>query len=305
MPKQLDAAFPVYILCGPTGAGKSQIAAQIADKHKGEIISADSRQVYAGMDIGTAKLPQAERKVRHHLLDVVRPDEPFSAQGFRQKALEALNELRQKGIKPFVVGGTGLYLKALTEGLFRGAGRQSDLRKSWEKKTVSELHAELARIDPEKATRLSKNDRQRIERALEVFYTHGELMSAVEKKRTSPAGFRFLWAGLTMERKELYRRLEERVDEQLANGWNEEVKRLKSEGFGPGWPAFKTIGYREVCLHLEGKLGYSEMVQLIKQKTRNYAKRQLTWFRHQAPVRWFDASEPNLGEKIESYWELN
>jgi tRNA dimethylallyltransferase len=301
----LEEAFPVYLLCGPTGAGKSQIALQIADKYKGEVLSADSRQIYAGMDIGTAKLPPAERKVRHHLLDVVRPDELFSAQDFCRKAIMILNELKEKGIKPFVTGGTGLYLKALTEGLFAGTGRVAQLRKSWEKKPVSELYAELAKVDPQKAARLSENDRQRVERALEVFHTHGQPMSELEKKRSSPAGFKFLWAGLTLERKELYARIDARVEKQLAEGWVDEVKNLMKTGFRPEWPGYKTIGYREVYRHLSGELGYSEMVQLIKQKTRNYAKRQLTWFRHQAPARWFDASDSGVERKIEKYWELN
>ncbi len=301
----LEEGCPIYILCGPTGVGKSQIALQIADKYKGEIVSADSRQVYTGMDIGTVKLPPAERRVRHHLLDVVRPDELFSAQDFCQKATMVLNELKEKKIKPFVVGGTGLYLKALTEGLFPGTGRVAELRKNWEKKPVSELYAELVKIDPEKAARLSKNDRQRIERALEVFYAHGKPMSELETKRSAPTGFKFIWAGLNVERKELYRRIDERVEKQLAVGWVEEVRRLKKSGFGPGWPAYKTIGYREVYRHVAGELGYSEMVQLIKQKTRNYAKRQLTWFRNQSPVRWFDAADPEVREKIEKYWELD
>lgn len=302
---RLEEACPVYILCGPTGVGKSQLALQIADKYKGEVVSADSRQVYAKMDIGTAKLPPAEMRVRHHLLDVVRPDELFSAQEYSRKASEVLNELKTKQIKPFLVGGTGLYLKALTEGLFPGTGRNSQLRLAWQKKTASELYSELAKVDPEKAARLSKNDRQRIERALEVYYVHGRPMSAVEKKRSAPAGFKFIWAGLNLERKELYRRIDERVEKQLADGWIEEVKRLKEGGFGPDWPAFKTIGYGEVYRHLSGELAYAEMAQLIKQKTRNYAKRQLTWFRHQAPARWFDPADPQVLKKIEKYWELN
>ncbi len=305
MAKALDTPYPVYILCGPTGVGKSQLALQIADKYKGEVVSADSRQVYAKMDIGTAKLPPAEMRVRHHLLDVVRPNEPFSAQEYCRRAQEVLNKLKEKKIKPFVVGGTGLYLKALTEGLFPGAGRVLHLRAAWEKKTSSELYSELAKVDPEKAARLSKNDRQRIERALEVCYSHGRTMSAIEKKRSAPTGFKFVWAGLNLERKELYRRIDERVEKQLADGWMDEVKLLKEGGFGADWPAFKTIGYREVYRHLSGELAYAEMVQLIKQKTRNYAKRQLTWFRHQAPVQWFDAAEPQILEKIEKYWELN
>ena len=302
---RLEETYPVYILCGPTGVGKSQLAAKIADKYRGEVVSADSRQVYAKLDIGTAKIPPAEMKVRHHLLDVVGPNESFSAQEYSQRANEVLKELKTKQIKPFVVGGTGLYLKALMEGLFPGSGRMPKLRLAWEQRTASELYSELVKVDPEKAARLSKNDRQRIERALEVFYAHGQPMSAIEKKRSAPAGFRFLLAGLNLERKELYHRINERVEKQLADGWIDEVKRLKESGFGPDWPAFKTIGYREVYRHLSGELAYAEMVQLIKQKTRNYAKRQFTWFRHQAPVQWFDAADPQVLEKIEKYWELN
>lgn len=301
----MEEVFPVYILCGPTGAGKSQLAVRIADKYKGEVLSADSRQVYAGLEVGTAKLPPAERRVRHHLLDVVRPDEPFSARDFCQKAIMILNDLKAKKIKPFVVGGTGLYLKALTEGLFVGTGRVTELRARFEGQSTPELHTELAKVDPAKAARLSKNDRQRIERALEVFYTHGQPMSELEKKRIPPSGFKFLWAGLTLERKELYARIDTRMEKQLADGWVDEVKNLIKTGLRPEWPGYKTIGYREVYRHLAGELAYSEMVQLIKQKTRNYAKRQLTWFRNQAPVCWFDADDPNVRQKIEKFWELN
>lgn len=281
------------------------MAVQIADKYKGEVLSADSRQVYTGMDIGTAKLPPAERGVRHHLLDVVRPDEPFSAQDFCQKALMVLNDLKAKKIKPFIVGGTGLYLKALTEGLFAGTGRVRELRERFSEKSTEALYTALAKVDPAKAARLSKNDRQRIERALEVFYTHGRPMSELEKRRTPLSGFKFLWAGLTLGRKELYARVDARVEKQLADGWVDEVKNLIKTGFRPEWPGYKTIGYREVYRHLAGELVYSEMVQLIKQKTKNYAKRQLTWFRHQAPVHWFNAADPNVRQKIEKFWELN
>ncbi len=288
--------YPVFILCGPTGVGKSKLGLDLADIYKGEVVNADSRQVYAGMDIGTGKLVPAERRVRHHLLDIVRPDESFSAQEYCVRALEVLEDLKGRGKKIFVVGGTGLYLKTLTEGLFAGPGK-TEKRKELDRMETSELYRELGKVDPAKAKKLSAGDRQRIIRALEVFYASGRPMSAIEKKRQAPAGFRFIWAGLNLERKKLYERIEARIDAQFRSGWVEEVRRLNKEGFGPDCPAFKTIGYPEVYRFLAGELSEAEMMQTIKQKTRNYAKRQLTWFRHQAPVQWFDAESPDLTQQ--------
>ncbi len=295
--------YPVFILCGPTGVGKSKLGLDLADRYEGEVVNADSRQIYAGMDIGTGKFLLSERRVRHHLLDIIRPDEPFSAQEYRVRALEALEDLKGRGKRAFVVGGTGLYLKALTEGLFAGPGR-TEKRKELDMKETAELYRELTKVDPAKAKKLSAGDRQRIIRALEVFYASGKPMSAIEAKRQSPAGFRFIWAGLNMERKKLYERIEARIDSQFKSGWVEEVRRLKKEGFGPDWPAFKTIGYPEVYRFLAGELSEPEMMQTIKQKTRNYAKRQLTWFQHQAPVRWFDAESPDLTQQTARFFGL-
>jgi len=302
---RLVDSYPVYVLCGPTGVGKSQLAIELADKYKGEVVSADSRQVYIGMDIGTAKVPAEARKVRHHLLDIVRPQESFSAQDFRMRALEVLKELKLKGRKAFVVGGTGLYLKALTQGLFTGSGRVAGIRENLEKKSAAELYRELKRVDPQKAGKLSLSDRQRVVRALEVFYAEGKPMSAIEKKRRAPAGFKFIWAGLKLDREKLYRRIEERIDSQLKIGWVEEVVRLKRDGFCSEWPAFKTIGYPEIYRFLRGELTEAQMAQTIKQKTRNYAKRQMTWFRHQSPVKWFEADNPQIVRELEPYWGLN
>lgn len=301
---QMSELYPVYILCGPTGVGKSQLANELADKYKGEIISADARQIYIGMDVGTGKLPPEGRKVRHWLLDVVQPEEPFSAQAFRTKALEVLEGLKAAGKKAFMVGGTGLYLKALSEGLFDGPGR-TELRRKLEKKTMLELHRQLAEVDPAKAKKLSANDRQRMVRALEVYFSEGKPMSDIEKNRESPAGFKFLWAGLNLERKQLYEKIEKRIEKQFEDGWVGEVAGLMKQGFRPSWPAFKTIGYPEVYQFLCGKLTEVEMVQTIKRKTRQYAKRQLTWFRHQAPVKWFDAESPSLNQEMKKYWGLS
>lgn len=294
---------PVYILCGPTGVGKSQLGLDLADKYRGEVINADSRQIYVGMDIGTGKLPPSERRVRHHLLDILPPQESFSAQEFRVQALEVLEDLKERNKRAFVVGGTGLYLKALAEGLFAGPGR-TEMRKEMEKKSTVELYSRLTEVDPAKAEKLSAGDRQRIIRALEVFYAGGGRMSAVEKLRSAPSGYRFIWAGLNMERKKLYERIETRIEAQFASGWVEEVLRLKKEGFGPECPAFKSIGYPEVYRFLAGELSEAEMRQTIKQKTRNYAKRQLTWFRHQAPVTWFDAENADSTQQIARHFGL-
>jgi len=300
-----ESSCPVYVLCGPTGVGKSQLAIELADKYKGEVVSADSRQIYLGMDIGTGKVPPEARNVRHHLLDVIGPQENFSAQDFRMRALEVLKELKSKGGKAFVVGGTGLYLKALTQGLFPGSGRVAGIRENLEKMSTAELYQELKQLDLQKAGKLSANDRQRIVRALEVFYAEGKPMSAIEKKRRAPAGFKFIWAGLSLDRKKLYERIEARIDSQLKMGWLEEVVRLKKEGFCPEWPGFKTIGYPEIYRFLQGELTQAQMAQTIKQKTRNYAKRQMTWFRHQTPVCWFDADDRQIAGKLENYWGLN
>jgi tRNA dimethylallyltransferase len=295
--------YPVFIICGPTATGKSKLGLDLADIYKGEVVNADSRQVYAGMDIGTGKLSPDERGVRHHLLDIVRPDEPFSAQEYRVRALKVLEDLKKRGKRIFVAGGTGLYLKALTEGLFAGPGK-TEMRKELEMRETVELHRELMKVDPAKAEKLAAGDRRRIIRALEVFYFSGKPMSAIEKKRSAPAGFRFVWAGLNMERKKLYERIEARIDAQFYSGWVDEVRRLKKEGFQSDYPAFRTIGYPEVYRFLAGELSQTETMSIIKQKTRNYAKRQLTWFKHQAPVRWFDAESADLTQQTALFFGL-
>lgn len=288
-------ASPVIILCGPTAVGKTTAAISIAQEIGAEVISADSGQVYRGMDIGTAK-PSLEDRQKNpfHLIDILNPDQQFSAADFRTRALEATQEIQRRGKRVIVVGGTGLYLRALEQGLFEGPSRDPALRKELEDRITEEgvesLYQELKKVDPEAAKTIPSANRHRIIRALEVYRLTGRPISKFwdEHRRRRGAINRastFAKFGLTLSKDELHRRIDERVDRMIEAGLVEEVRSLV-EQWGTGAPGLKIIGYKEVVAHLEGKIPLREAVDLIKRNTRQYAKRQRTWFRKDMEIRW-------------------
>jgi len=284
----------LVIVQGPTASGKSDLAMQLAERLNGEIVNADSMQVYRGMDIGTAKPSREERdRVPHHLYDIVEPDVNFTAADFREHAFRVIEEIDRKGKRVVLVGGTGLYIRALTQGLVDSPGGDDDIRRELEAQADREgleaLHRRLAEVDPVAAARLHPNDRVRIVRALEVFLLTGRPLSAFqEEHRFADERYCCLKFGIYVEREILYQRVEERVDRMIADGLVEEVRGLLATGYPASIKAMGSIGYKEICAHLAGEYPLEEAVRLIKRNTRQYAKRQMTWFRRDSENIWVE-----------------
>lgn len=288
---------PVLCLVGPTATGKTALALDLAGPLGGEIVNADALQVYRGLDIGTAKPgPEDRRRAPHHLIDVLEPDEPFSAGEFARRARAAIEEIRARHRLPMLVGGSGLYLRALTEGISPIPAVDPELRPRLRARLASEgpepLRDELARLDPVTAERLAPGDSQRLVRALEVALGTGRPLSVwIEEKPVGDGGIEAVWIGLTLPRSLLYDRVAVRVEGMLAAGWVDEVRGLLEAGLSPSLPAFQAIGYRELAGHIAGEATLEEATERIVRATRQYAKRQMTWFRRQPGVAWFDADD--------------
>lgn len=281
---------------GPTAVGKSRVALELAERLGGEIVSADSRQVYRFMDIGTAKPTLQERaRVPHHLIDVVDPDEPFTLACYRDLALAAIAGIHQRGKLPLLVGGSGLYVRAVTEGLTVPAVPPDlSLRLELEARAQSEgadaLHRELAAVDPTSAQRIDPRNTRRVIRALEVWRRTGQPISRLQA--AEPPSFRVLKLGLTAERGQLYNMIDQRVDRMMAAGFLEEVHDLVSKRYYWDLPSMSGLGYRQLgqCLRGEGDL--EAAVRKIKYGTHRYARQQYAWFRLDEPaIRWFDVTE--------------
>jgi tRNA dimethylallyltransferase len=279
----------VVLLLGPTGSGKTALSLALGERFGGEIVSCDSVAVYRGMELGTAK-PTAEERARlpHHLIDVVEPDQPYTAGEYSRAARAALREIAGRGRLPIVTGGTGLYLRALTEGLFAGPERQQGLRarleRSRERHGEGWLHRILVRLDPASARRIHANDAAKLIRAIEVCLTARRPLSEV-LGRDPLTGFRLLRIGLNPPRKELYERLDQRAAAMFAAGLVEETRELLAR-YGPV-RALDSLGYRQALAVLAGTLSEEAGIAAAQQGHRNYAKRQLTWFRREPEVHWF------------------
>ena len=284
---------PIVILIGPTAAGKTDVAVKWAEMLNGEIVSADSVQVYRYMDIGSAK-PDRDllERVPHHLVDAADPDDTFSAARFKVEADRAIESIASRGKTPLVVGGAGLFIRALTRGLFQGPGDDPEYRellmKRIEENGVEALHAELEKVDPEAASRIRDRDRVRIIRGLEVYRLTGIPISRHQKMH----GFRkeryqAFYAGIEVDRKTLSDRIERRIDRMMEAGLTDEVRGLFQRGYSFDLPSMQSIGYRHVGLYLKGETTLEDAVSLMKRDTRRYAKRQMTWFRKIPDVCWF------------------
>ncbi len=287
----------IVVLVGPTAVGKSALAMRIADSIPLEIVSADSMQVYRGMDIGTGKpSPEERRRVPHHLVDLVDPDVTFHAGRFQREADRAIDGILRRGRLPLVVGGTGLYVKALLHGLFGGEGEEQgkdnkeelSFRDTW---LYENPHVLLEKLDPAAARRIHPNDPVRARRALVVLSRTGRSITSWQEEH----GFRenryeAKVIGLTMDRADLFERIEARVEAMMAEGLLDEVSALLERGFSPDLPSMRGLGYRHMVKVLRGEWDREEGIRLLKRDTRRYAKRQWTWFRHQEDVAWFDAS---------------
>ncbi|WP_298036949.1 tRNA (adenosine(37)-N6)-dimethylallyltransferase MiaA [uncultured Desulfuromonas sp.] len=288
-------ALPLLVICGPTASGKTALALRLAQRLEMEIISADSRQVYRHLDIGTAKATREERRrVPHHLIDVVDPDQDFSAADFARLGRETVGQVFGRSRLPVVVGGTGLYIRTLTEGLLPGPPADPGLRRELLEAEGAEgegaLHRRLEQIDPTLARRLQPRDLVRIVRALEVYDQTGRRLSDLQAEHGfREAPYRILQLAVSSSREELYQRIDRRVEAMVQEGLLDEVRTLLDMGYSPSLKALRTIGYRECIAHLKGELSQDEAVRLIQRDTRRYAKRQFTWFRKDNSIIWVDS----------------
>ena len=277
--------IPLIIIAGPTGVGKTRVAIEVAERIGGEIVGADSMQIYRYMDIGTAKPTVTERaQVPHHLIDIRNPDEDYSAADYARDATRVIRNIHTRGKMPLLVGGTGLYIQTVLYGIFEGPGRDEVFRKEMrvlsEKQGSPAIYQRLQQVDPETAKRLHPNDLLRVIRALEVFHLTGVPISAHQKDATAPIEpYAFCFLVLTAARERLYARINARVDRMIATGLVDEVRDLFKRGYHAELNPMKSLGYKEIGEFLFGKSDLPSAVTLIKRNTRHYAKRQLTWFR--------------------------
>ncbi|WP_412973855.1 tRNA (adenosine(37)-N6)-dimethylallyltransferase MiaA [Paenibacillus sp. OAS669] len=286
----------LLVLVGPTAVGKTKLSIRLASEYGAEIISGDSMQVYRGMDIGTAKVtPEEQMGVPHHLIDIHDPDYPFSVAEFQERSRKLITEIHDRGRLPFMVGGTGLYVESVCyDYQFSESGSDEEYRE--EQRLYAEKHGNealwerLREVDPETAERLHPNDQRRIIRALEVFHLTGERLSEQLKVQKKQSPYELCIIGLTMDRALLYKRIEERIDLMLEQGLVEEVRRLRDQGYGIQHISMQGLGYKEILGYLEGAATLEEAVVQLKQDTRRFAKRQLSWFRHMKDIEWVDVS---------------
>ena len=297
----------VLALVGPTGSGKTQTAIRLCRALNAEIVSMDSMQVYRGMDIGTAKPTREElAAATHHMIDVVEPDQMFTVSMYREMACEAIDGILARGRTPLLVGGTGLYLQAISYEMSLGDnGADRSLREELhriadEKDGPQRLHDRLQKVDPATAQKLHPHDIRRVIRALEIYETSGRAKSeqAGEQRREGP--YHVLVYGLSLPREQMYARINARVDEMVKNGLVEEVKGLLDRGIEPRpeGGAMQALGYKEIVSALRGEMTMERAVELIKQGSRRYAKRQWTWFRHDPRTRWFDWTAYASGDAL-------
>ncbi|MFO7942517.1 MAG: tRNA (adenosine(37)-N6)-dimethylallyltransferase MiaA [Bacillota bacterium] len=300
---------PIVSIVGPTGVGKTGLSLRLAREFCGEIVSADSMAVYRGMDIGTDKpTPEKRREIPHHLIDIVDPDEEFSAGEFKALAKRALEDIWSREKLPFLVGGTALYVRTLLYDYpLASVGADERMRRRlYEKETSGErgtLHRMLREIDPESANRLHPNDLRRIVRAIEVYHLTGTTMTTWRERTPKEPVYPVLLLGLWLPREELYRRIEERVDEMFREGLVEEVRGILRRFPNLGPTASQALGYREVAAYLDGELSMEECVELTKKNTRHFAKRQLMWFRKEPKISWIRADrETSKARNLVGKW---
>jgi tRNA dimethylallyltransferase len=294
--RQSDELLRLVAIVGPTATGKTALAILLARALGGEIVSADSRQIYRRLDIGTAKPTAEERSLApHHLIDYVEPDESYTLARYQEDAYRVIAEIRSRGRLPLLVGGTGLYVRAVLEGLtIPKVPPQADVRAELERRAKADgpiaLHAELARLDPVSAARIDPRNVRRVIRALEVCLVTGRPFS--EAGASAPPPWSVLRVGLTCDRAMLYERADRRIDQQITAGLVDEVRRLVAMGYGPTLPAMSSLGYREIGAHLRGELALDAAIERMKLQTHRFIRQQYTWFRPDDPaIRWLDIND--------------
>ncbi|GJL56374.1 MAG: tRNA dimethylallyltransferase [Nitrospirales bacterium] len=299
-----STSSPVIVLTGPTAIGKSRIAIEVATALETEILTADSRQVYRGMDIGTDKPTMTERQgVPHQMLDLVNPDEHFTVGDYRQLATATIDRLHQQGKVPLIAGGTGLYIRALLHGLWSGPAANWELRKQLDseaqEKGVAYVHQRLSRVDPELAKRLHPNDYVKVQRGLEVYHALGvPLSEAHHRHGFQDTPYHALIIGLNMERECLYQRINARVELEIEKGLIQETRQLLDQGFHRDLSSMKSLGYRQIAAFIAGDCAYEEAVRILKRDTRHFAKRQMTWFRKEPNITWIQREKQEFPRDI-------
>lgn len=310
----MEKKQPLIILTGPTAVGKTALSVELAKRIDGEIISADSMQVYRYMDIGSAKIKKSEMQgIPHHLIDVLNPEDEFHVFRFQQMAKEAMDDIRKRGHIPILVGGTGFYIQALLYDIHFSEEENPAIRQRLEQEAKiygnQALYERLKEVDPESAQIIHPNNTKRLLRALEYYELNGSKISLHnqnERQRQSP--YAFCYFVLNDEREKLYRRIDRRVDEMIDEGLLEEVLRLKDMGYHKDMVSMQGLGYKEILSYLEGTYPFEDAIELIKRDTRHFAKRQLTWFRRERDVIWiekpaFDYDNEKILSYMESYYQ--
>ena len=297
----MQPKLPLILIVGPTAVGKTELAIQLAERLNGEIISADSRLFYRGMDIGTAKPSLEERaRVHHYLIDIVNPDETLSLAVFQQKAKEIISDIHARGKLPFLVGGTGQYVRAVTQGwtppeVVADKRLRDELEKLKEERGANWLHDRLAQVDPESAQKIDARNVRRTIRALEVILTTGRKFS--EQRGQSDSPYHLITVGLTRPRPELYERVDQRIEAMFANGFVDEVKGLLEKGYAPALPSMSAIGYRECIRVAKGELTIEQAKVEMRRVTRIFVRRQANWFKEADPnIMWFKIEDGVVDE---------
>ncbi|MBN1492920.1 MAG: tRNA (adenosine(37)-N6)-dimethylallyltransferase MiaA [Candidatus Omnitrophica bacterium] len=300
----------VLFIVGPTASGKTEVSLALAAALDAEIISADSMQVYQGLDIGTAKVDHSRYlDIPHHMLDIISPAQEFSVYSFREQALKLIKQIHERGRMPIIVGGSGLYIKALTDGIADHPGCDESVRARFKQAIaadgLSSLHERLTAVDPETAAQINPNDQRRIIRALEIFELSGITPSAWRQKTVSlnTLGYDFLMLGIMRDRKELYARVEQRVDAMIAHGLLDEVRALDKATLSK--TPRQAVGYKELIAHLNGEYSLDKAVELMKQNTRHLVKKQLTWFKKEKRIQWITVRDGDeLGSVCDSLLKI-
>ncbi len=313
----MSASRPILAVVGPTASGKSELGIVLAERFDGEIVNCDSVQLYRGLYIGTAKVPPEKRRgIAHHLIDVLEPTEHFTAGEYARQALAVIEEIETRGKLAILVGGTGFYLRALRQPLFPSPptdlALRERLKRLLERRGPEHLHRMLERVDPAAAARIRPRDWSRTMRALEYFFQTGRRISDAQRERPAPPplAHRLHLIALDPPREELYCRINRRAEEMFARGWVEEVRALLRSGIPETAKALQAHGYRRILQYLRGEISLARAIQLTQRDVRHYAKRQLTWFRHEPNIMWFHGfgDDPNVQRAvirmIRARWDL-
>ncbi|PFO05789.1 tRNA (adenosine(37)-N6)-dimethylallyltransferase MiaA [Bacillus sp. AFS076308] len=300
----MDSKQKLLVIIGPTAVGKTNLSIEMAKRYNGEIISGDSMQIYRGMDIGTAKITKEEMQgIPHHLIDIKEPEENFSVAEFQLLVRAKINEIAKRGKLPIIVGGTGLYIQSVIyDYQFSDVPGDEAFRLELEERVKQigndALYKELQAVDPESAAQIHPNNVRRVIRALEIFHLTGKTMQEYQRKQQPDLMYETALVGLTMDREKLYERINLRVDIMVKQGLLDEVKSLYNQGLRD-CQSIQAIGYKEIYDYLDEKVTWDDAVEQLKQNSRRYAKRQLTWFRNKMDVKWFDMTYVNdLAKKI-------